>query len=216
MRRIMLTFAWLLWASASQAEADVLFAPDSFTLNVRAVFDDTGTNTFCWQCGDASPLNDLQAVLEFSSLSEAWTDFLPYAGLLRMQSMATNYLGLDASFALHVKLTASGASLPESLERPSVSFGIIPGRLLGVDDGNAIVLECCDGSVGGVAFQQAFFPPEPFTVPPGGLTRLTALELRFPEQIEYTPVPEPVSFLLLGSALAAAALRRRRARTDHS
>ena len=121
MRRVMLTFALMLWAS--QVNASVLFAPDSFTLNVRAVFNDTNTDTFCWQCGDSNPLNDFRAVLEnFPDLSESWTDFQTYAGLLQLQSTATSYLGLDANFSLHVKLTASGASLPESLVSPSVSY----------------------------------------------------------------------------------------------
>ena len=213
MRRVMLTFALMLWAS--QVNASVLFAPDSFTLNVRAVFNDTNTDTFCWQCGDSNPSNDFRAVLEnFSDLSESWTGFQTYAGLLQLQSTATSYLGLDANFSLHVKLTASGASLPESLVSPSVSYGVIPGRLLGVDGGSAVVLECCDGNVGGVEFLQAFYPSDPFIVPPGGLQQLAAMELHFPEQIEYSPVPEPTSLVLLGSALAAAALRRRRARTD--
>ena len=33
MRRVLLSFALMLWAS--HAEADVLFRPDSFTLNVH-------------------------------------------------------------------------------------------------------------------------------------------------------------------------------------
>ena len=212
MRRIMLTVALMLWAS--QIEAAVLFPPDSFRLDVTAVFNDTNTNTFCWQCGDSNPLNDFQAVLQsFPDLTDAWTDFLPYAGSIHLQGTATDYLGLDANFSLRVRFTAWGAALPESLVRPSVSDGIIPGRILGVEDGLAIVLECCDGRVGGVQFQQAFFPSFPFTVPPGGLQRQAAIELHFPEQIEYSPVPEPTSLLLLGSAVAAAALRRRRGRT---
>lgn len=212
MRRIMLTFALMLWAS--QLEAAVLFPPDSFTLNVRAVFNDTGTDTFCWQCGDANPLNDFQAVLDFRDFSEGWDDFWAYAGFLQLHSTATNYLGLEANFSLHVKLTAWGESLPESLVNPSVSFGVIPGRVLGVDDGNALVLECCDGQVGGVEFRQALWPSDPFIVPPGGLHKIAAIELIFPEQIEYSPVPEPASLILLGSALAAAATRRRRSDTD--
>ena len=54
MRRITLAFALMLWAS--QVEARVPFTPDSFTPSVTAVFNDTGTDTFCWQCGDANPL----------------------------------------------------------------------------------------------------------------------------------------------------------------
>ena len=137
MRRIMLTVALVLWAS--QIEAAVLFPPDAFRLDVTAVFNDTNTNTFCWQCGDSNPLNDFQAVLQsFPDLTDAWTDFLPYAGSIHLQGTATDYLGLDANFSLRVRFTAWGASLPESLVRPSVSDGIIPGRILGVEDGLAI------------------------------------------------------------------------------
>ena len=171
MRRIMLTVALVLWAS--QIEAAVLFPPDSFRLDVTAVFNDTNTNTFCWQCGDSNPLNDFQAVLQsFPDLTDAWTDFLPYAGSIHLQGTATDYLGLDANFSLRVRFTAWGASLPESLVHPSVSDGIIPGRILGGRrrSRNA-VLECCDGTVGGVQFRQAFFPSFPFTVPPEGLHR---------------------------------------------
>src|SRR5262245_22897211 len=104
MLRMFLTFALMLWPS--QVEARVPFTPDSFTLSVRAVFDDTVTDTFCWQCGDANPLNDFQAVLDFPDLSGAWIDFMGYAGFLQLQSTATNYLGLEANFSLLAKLTA--------------------------------------------------------------------------------------------------------------
>ena len=169
MRRIMLTFALML--CASQVEADVLFTPDSFTLNVRAVFNDTGTDTFCWQCGDANPLNDFQAVLSsFPDLSEAWTDFLPYAaGLVQLQSTATNYLGLDANFSLHAKLTAWGASLPESLVRPSVSFGVIPGRLLGVNRGTALVPSVAMEALVASSFDKRSSLPPRSSCPPGDL-----------------------------------------------
>jgi hypothetical protein len=212
MRRIMLSIALMLWAS--QVEASLLFTPDFFTLDIKAVFTDTRTDSFCWQCDDADPLNDLEAVLEnIQGVSDSWLDFLAHsAGVMRIASSATNYSGLEANFFLDVKLTASGAEVPESLTNPSVSFGVIPGRLLGVNGGDVLVLECCSGSVGGIRFQQAFFPSTPFTVPPGGLQRQLNLELHFPEQIEYTPIPEPMSLLLLGSGLAAAALTRRRVR----
>jgi len=216
MRRVLLTVALTLWAS--HADASILFTPDFFTLEVRAVFTDNNTDRFCWRCGDTNPSNDLQAVLQSAApFSESWTDFVAYsAGVLDVMSTATNYDGLDADLTLHFKLTASGASLPESLIRPSVVFGIATGQLIGVDGGEALVLECCSGSFAGLLFQQAFFPPTPFVVPPDGTQRLLALEVFLPNQIEYTPVPEPTSLLLIGSALGAAALRRRRARNVRS
>ena len=216
MRPVMLTVALTLWAS--HADASILFTPDSFTLEVRAVFTDNNTDTFCWRCGDTNPSNDLQAVLQSAApLSESWTDFVAYsAGVLNLMSIATDYDGLDADIALRFKLTASGASLPESLVRPSVSFGIATGQLIGVNGGEALVLECCDGRFSGITVQQAFFPPDPFIIPPGGTDRLLALEVFLPAQIEYTPIPEPASLLLIGSALGAVALKRRRARKVRS
>ena len=92
MRRIMLTVALMLWAS--QIEAAVLFTPDAFRLDVTAVFNNTNTNTFCWHCGDSNPLNDFQAVLQsFPDVTEAWTDFLPYAGSIHLQGTTKNYSG---------------------------------------------------------------------------------------------------------------------------
>lgn len=210
MRRVVLTIALTLWAS--HAEASILFTPDFFTLEVRAVFTENNTDTFCWQCGDANPSNDVQAVLQSAApFSDQWTDFVAYsAGVLDLMSTATNYDELEAGITLHFKLTAAGASLPESLIRPSVSFGVATGQLIGVNGGEALVLECCSGTFSGLRFRQAFFPSEPFLIPPEGVQRLLALEVFLPEQIEYSPVPEPMSLLLLGSALAAAALKRHR------
>ena len=218
MRRIVLTVTLVLWTS--QVDAAILFTPDEFTLTINPVFDDTGTDAFCWQCGDADPLNDFRAVLgTFPDHSGPWNQFQGHGGSVRLQSTAPTYSGLKANFSLHATLFASGASLPQSLVNPSVSFGMIPGRILGVELGNAIVLECCDGLVGPLDIRQAFFPSTPFVVPPGGVTKLIALELHpFGNQIPYTPaaaVPEPTSLFLLGSALTAVALRRRRATTGN-
>jgi hypothetical protein len=209
MHRIMLSVALMLWAA--HAEAGPLFTPSFFTLTFEARFNDTMTDTFCWQCTDADPSNDLQAVLQvFPELSGDWTDFIAYsAGSLGLQTTATNFLGLDAGFGLNVRLTASGGDLP----RPAVFTGFIPGRLLGVDIGDGVifplVLECCDGFVDGVEIRQAFFPSDPFLPSPGFSQVPLDLELLFPEQIEL--VPEPTSLVLFGSAAVAAVLKRRRA-----
>ena len=218
MRRIVLTVTLVLWTS--QVDAAILFTPDSFTLTINPVFDETGNAAFCWQCDDADPLNDLRVFLgPFPNVSGDWNPFLAYSGSALLRSTAQTYSGLEANFSLHAKLSTWGASLPESLANPSVSIGMIPGRFLGVNSGSEIVLECCDGFVGPLDIRQAFFPSTPFVVPPGGLSKLVALELHpFGNQVPYTPaaaLPEPTSLFLLGSALTAVALRRRRAKTDN-
>ena len=156
----------------------------------------------------------------FPNVGGDWNQFLAYSGSALLRSTAPTYSGLEANFSLHAKLSTWGASLPESLANPSVSYGMIPGTFRGVNGGSEIVLECCDGFVGPLYIQQAFYPPSPFVVPPGGLSKLVALELHpFGDQVPYTPaapIPEPASLLLFGSACAAAALRRRRGKTEGS
>lgn len=212
MRRVMLTLALTLWASHS--EASILFTPDFFTLEVRGIFNATNTDTFCWQCGDLNPSNDLLAVFQTAPSigGGGWPDFLVYsAGQMNLRGTATDYSGLEANLGLRFKLTAYSQSLPESLVSPSVKFFTAPGRLIGVDGGEALVLECCTATTSdGIHVHDAFFPPSPYVVPPGGTSDLLALEIFLPPQIEYTPIPEPTSLLLLGSAVAAATLRRYR------
>jgi len=219
MRHIVLTVTLVPWTS--QVDAAILFTPDSFTLTINPVFDETGTAAFCWQCGDADPVNDLRVFLgPFPKVGGDWNQFQAYSGSSTLRSTAPNYSGLEANFSLYAKLSTWGASLPESLANPSVSFGMIPGRFRGVNGGSEIVLECCDGFVGPLYIQQAFYPPSPFVIPPGGRSKLVALELHpFGDQVPYTPatpIPEPASLLLFGSACAAAALKRRRGKTEGS
>ena len=88
-------------------------------------------------------------------------------GQLNLLTTATNFLGLDANITVHAKLIASGNQLPESLLKPSVSKGALSGRLFGVNDGELVVLECCDGFVDGVEFRQAFSRRRHFCHPQG-------------------------------------------------
>ncbi len=94
MRRIMLTLVLMLWAA--HAEAGPLFTPSFFTLTFEARFNDTMTDTFCWQCADADPSNDLQAILQvFPDLSGDWTlGSIPYsAGVLVWRARRPTFSG---------------------------------------------------------------------------------------------------------------------------
>ncbi len=223
MRRIVLTVTLVVWTS--QVDAAILFTPTNFTLDLSdAIFEATGTDTYCWQCSDADPSNDLLAVLEdFPVLSDSgdqyWFSYQGAAGNVRIQGTATSFAGFNGRILIRATLSASSVYVPETLANPSVSFGILDGNFLGVNDGgigNLLVLNCCGGAVGPVMVQPANLGELFRFIPPGGLLERENMELHFPELIEYTPVsavPEPTTLLLFGSALAAAALRRRRAKT---
>jgi PEP-CTERM motif len=102
----------------------------------------------------------------------------------------------------------------EPLPQPSVAEGVLSGAVVG-GGGRELFLHY-SGRVDGVNFLESSI--NEITVPPEGMTKLFTSEVHVDEEIPYAPgapgaavVPEPTSLLLLGSALAAAGLRARRA-----
>lgn len=224
MRRISLLFALML--SSSPAHADVLlpgdpFTPESVLIELFQPLFGNGTNTFCWQCGDLNPSNDLQLVLNrrlpFSI--PAWPDFFAAdsLGSISVNGPAPKFDGLDVSFSFQVKTTVTTKvnddNSFEDLARPSVATGVITGGVFGVE-GRDLVLHF-SGRVGGVTFLESSIDPFPIPIEGGGKP-LTS-EIFVGEQIPYSPagpaptiLPEPTSLLLLGSGFVAAAFKMRR------
>ena len=161
MRRISLLFALML--SSSPAHADVLlpgdpFTPESVSLEFSQPLFGNGTNTFCWQCGDLNPSNDLQLVLErqLPFAIPGWPDFFAGGSLgsISVNGPAPDFDGLDVSFSFQVTTTVTTKvnddNSFEDLPRPSVATGVIPGRVIGLE-GRDLVLQY-SGRVGGVTF----------------------------------------------------------------
>ena len=224
MRRISLLFALML--SSSPAHADVFlpgdpFTPESVFLEFSQPLFGDGTSTFCWQCGDLNPSNDLQLVLEgrlpFSI--PGWPDFFAAdsIGAISVNGPAADFDGLDVSFSFQVTTTVTTKvnddNSFEDLPRPSVATGTITGGVIGVE-GRDLVLQY-RGRVGGVTFQESSIDPFPIPIEGGGKTFTS--EIFVDSRMPFTPAgpaptvtPEPASLLLLGSAFAAAAFKVRR------
>ena len=221
MRRIILLLVLMLASTPAQASTLLpgeLFTPDSVHVAITGPVFANGTHTFCWQCGDGIPSNDLRLVLSRGSEFgvPGYPDFFgaESLGAIAMSGPAASFVGLDVSFSFFVTTTVttkvnSDHSL-EQLPQPSVAEGALAGRVAGVG-GRDLILQY-SGRVDGVTFLESSIYP--FTVPLEGMTKGFTSEIFVDAEIPYAPgasaVPEPTSLILLGSALAAAALRARR------
>jgi hypothetical protein len=234
MRRIIVLFA-LMVSVSSPVQADTilpgqLFVPESVRVDIAGPLFGNETNTFCWRCGDAIPSNDLQLVLQGSAplFVEGYPNFFgaDSLGSLSVNGPAPNFDGLNVSFRFDVTTTVTtqihvdDQNRPEDLPNPSVATGSLTGNLFGAGGRRLIVTY--GGRVDGVRFSESSNPFENiFEVPLSGGVKSFTSEIFVDPEIPFTPgaspptptvTPEPTSLLLLGSALAAAAFKARRAR----
>jgi hypothetical protein len=222
MGRIILLLALMLASSPAQGSTLLpgeLFTPDAVSVAMTAPVFANGTNRFCWQCGDGIPSNDLQLILGGGRAFgvQGYPVFLGEAslGAIAVSGPAASFAGLNVSFSFRVTTTVTTKVNPdgsrERLPQPSVTEGVLPGAVVG--DGRRDLFLHYGGRVDGVEFLESSI--NEITVPPEGRTKLFTSEVFVDEEIPYAPgapvVPEPTSLLLLGSALAAAGLRARRA-----
>jgi hypothetical protein len=233
MRRIIIVCALMLSASSPLGADPIvpgeLFTPETVFLDISSPVFGNGTNAFCWQCGDASPSNDLRLELfGFGPLAvPGHPDFFAAESLggITLSGPAESLEGLNVSFSFRVVTTVTtqvhtdDQNRPEELPRPSVAEGVIVGAVVGFPQ-RELELRY-SGRVGGVTFLESSI--DPFIVPLGGGTKFFTSEIHVDQQFPYTPgaltpsvTPEPGSLLLIGSGLAAVALKVRRARRHRS
>ena len=134
-------------------------------------------------------------------------------GSVVVNGPAANFEGLDESFSFPATTTVTTQILvdegnrPEQLPRASIARDLLTGNVFGLPRRDLVLRY--GGRVDGVRISQA--SGGPFNIPLPGREVSFASENFVASKLRYTPIPEPASLLLLGSALAAAALKGKQA-----
>ena len=216
----------VLMLSSSPAHADPmlpgeLFTPDAVFLNVGAPLFANGSNRFCWLCSDSDPGNNLLLVLGRRTPGTFAVQGFPgffgadSLGGIAVNGPAPSFAGLNVTFSFRVTTAITTKVNPdhstERLPRPSVAEGVVTGAVIGLPR-RELELHY-SGRVDGVSFQESSI--DPFVVPIEGGSKSFTAEFFVDQEVPFTPgdasvIPEPMSLLLLGSGLAAAAITRRR------